>query len=84
MAKKISECTGARVHASLIKDRKGIAKISWRVNYKTEGIWCNNEADLLKVLKDISATQTLGEEFKPWKLGEKGWNKNADYKEIKI
>ena len=78
MGKKISECAGARVHASF---NKKADKIAWRVNYKTEGVWCNSEEELLAVLKKISLVQIHGEDFRTWILGKDGWNKNADYKE---
>jgi hypothetical protein len=83
MAKKISDCEAARVHFSYAEDAKGNRKSTWRVNWKTEGIWCNSEEELIAALRQIETVKKLGEKYKPWKLGEGGWNKNPDYKETK-
>lgn len=75
---KISEGAGARVHAS-----KGKNGVVWRVNYKTEGVWCNSEDELVKVLKQVSMVQLHGESFKTWRIGKDGWNMNADHPDKK-
>ena len=78
MAKRISDCAGARVHTSLIKGKKkGENKIAWAVNYKDEGVWCNTEKELLEVLRKISMVQLHGPAYKTWEAGKEGWRKNS-------
>jgi len=76
---KIQDCKGARVHSALVKDKKtGENKITWTVHYKNESIWCNDEKVLIKILKQISVVQRLGESFKTWETGKDGWRKNTE------
>ena len=72
---KISDSKGARVHSSLNKS----GKITWRVNFKTEGVWCNSEKELIDVLRKITFYQL--HDIKTWTIGKDGWNYNADHKE---
>jgi len=80
---KIENCKGARVHAALSKNKKGTSKISWKVNYGNESIWCNSMEDVAKILQQITPVMLHGEEYKTWKVGETpGWQQNSK-KELK-
>lgn len=74
---KIEECKGARVHAALTKSKKGVSKISWKINYKNESVWCNSLEEVSAVLKKISLVQLHGKEYKTWEVGKDGWQLNS-------
>ncbi len=69
---KVSESKSARVHTAITN-----GKITWKVNYKNESIWCNTEQDLIKVIKQIGIVQLHGETFKTWTVGKGGWQLNS-------
>ena len=82
MAKKISDCAGARVHSALTKEKgkKSKNQITWTVHYKNESIWCNTEKELLSILRKITMVQLHGQEYKTWEAGKGGWRKNSEEK----